>query len=415
MFLISNDENLTIPNFLQALGFIPPAGMDIDEIFIEKDNVPQVNQTLENSGFQATAINPNYKTVKYQRKDPKRAFSFSDNYVVPETVAAELAEFPKHIQANPIQDHGPTPQYKIIKSPVRAVSIVEDTVNNCYMLRMNEDYLFPKGTVLKMTENESELSDIKYAGETEDGVDELGKYATAALYATLLANDLKTMHLHAVGDDFDKIHQISEVLYQEAESESDELSELAIANGEKIPNKTFVAQFVDTETEWPALNGDTFNWPQFVAGLQKAGEKYLSVLKDVKDDAVTDMITFWEKEINYKNAARGFGHDNDYCEADFRDNLTDPELQFNTNQNNPDDLSDATVDMYIYNDERANNNTWNGYEPMTTSMVVTGGEEVTEDDLANLDTSIQEFEPDTTDYASGFSFDDVENEDEKNE
>ena len=83
---------------------------------------------------------------------------------------------------------------------------------------MNEDYLFPKGTVLKMTENESELSDIKYAGETDEGVDELGKYATAALYATLLANDLKTMHLHAVGDDFDKIHQISEVLYEEAES-----------------------------------------------------------------------------------------------------------------------------------------------------------------------------------------------------
>ena len=48
-------------------------------------------------------------------------------------------------------------------------------------------------------------------------------------------------------------------------------------------------------------------------------------------------------------------------------------------------------------------------------MVVTGGEEVTEEDLANLDTSIQEFEPDTTDYASGFSFDDVEDEDEKNE
>ena len=95
--------------------------------------------------------------------------------------------------------------------------------------------------------------------------------------------------------------------------------------------------------------------------------------------------------------------------------MTDPELQFNTNQNNPDDLSDDTVDMYIYNDERANNNTWNGYEPMTTSMVVTGGQEVTEEDLENLDTSVQEFEPDTTDYASGFSFDDVEDEDKNNE
>lgn len=412
MFLISNDENLTIPNFLQALGFIPPAGMSIDEIFVDDENAPQVNQTLENSGFEATAVNPNYKTVKYQRKDPTLSHSFSDNYVAPETEAAQLAEFPKHIQQI-TQQNGPTPQYQIIKSPVKAVTIVEDTKNRCYMLRIEEDTVLPKGTILKLRENESELSDVDYAADSEENTN-VGEYSKAALFAALLANDLKTMHLHAVGDDFDKIHEISQVLYNEAQAEFDELAELAISKGETVPNVSLVAQHVDIESEWPPLVGETFNWPQFVSNLQKIGTTFIEALENISDEAgIDDMIKFWNNEINYKNAARGFGHDNDVAEADYLDNLTDPELQFNTNENNPDDLSDEVVDMYVYNDEKANNNTWNGYESMTTPMIVTGGQEVTEDDLDNIDTSIQEFEPDTTDYSEGFNFDDVEDEDEE--
>lgn len=415
MFLISNDENLTIPNFLRALGFIPPKGMDIDEIFVNDENVSQVNQTLENSGFEAAAVNPNYKTVKYQRKDPRLSHSFSDNYVVPEAAAAELAEFPKHIQQVSAENR-PTPQYNVIKSPVKAVTIVEDTVNKCYMLRLNEDYLFPKGTILKMNENESELSDINYTGENNIESGEIGQYAKAALYAQLLANDLKTMHLHAVGDDFDKIHQISEVLYEEAMSEADDLSELAISNGEQVPNASLIAQFVDIESEWPPLVGETFNWPQFVSNLQKIGSSYLGVLDGVKDaPEVDDMIIFWNKEINYKNAARGFGHEDEAYEADYLDNLTDPELQFNTNQNNPDDISDEVVDMIMYNDAKANNSTWNGYESMTTPMMVTGGEEVQDGDLSDIDTSTQEFESNTNDYALTFDFDNVEGDEEEEE
>ena len=105
-----NSDNLTIPNFLQALGFIPPAGMSVEEIIIQQDNQSQAQKTLENSGFEVKEINPNYKTVRYQRKDPKKSHSFSDNYVVPEVAAAELAEFPKHIQANgQIPEGQPTP------------------------------------------------------------------------------------------------------------------------------------------------------------------------------------------------------------------------------------------------------------------------------------------------------------------
>ena len=64
MFLVSNSDNLTIPNFLQALGFMPPAGMSVEEIIIQQDNQSQAQKTLENSGFEVKEINPNYKTVK---------------------------------------------------------------------------------------------------------------------------------------------------------------------------------------------------------------------------------------------------------------------------------------------------------------------------------------------------------------
>ena len=52
MFLVSNSDNLTIPNFLQALGFMPPAGMSVEEIIIQQDTQPQAQKTLENSGFE---------------------------------------------------------------------------------------------------------------------------------------------------------------------------------------------------------------------------------------------------------------------------------------------------------------------------------------------------------------------------
>ena len=56
MFLVSNSDNLTIPNFLQALGFVPPAGMSVEEIIIQQDNQSQAQKTLETSGFEDSPL-----------------------------------------------------------------------------------------------------------------------------------------------------------------------------------------------------------------------------------------------------------------------------------------------------------------------------------------------------------------------
>lgn len=398
MFLVSNSDNLTIPNFLQALGFVPPAGMSVDEIIIQQDTQPQAQKTLENSGFEVKEINPNYKTVRYQRKDPKLSHSFSDNYVVPEVAAAELAEFPKHIQANgQIPDGQPTPQLTVIKSPVKGVTILEGKKG--FLLRIDEEGgVLPKGSFLKLTENEEDLStsDINDDTSTEDDTTteveekDIGNIAKAAMFANLFANDLKFMHWHASGTEFDKIHAITEELYDEAFDEADDLAEIAIAAGEKIANVSDIKSFVETgeSGEWEVVSEETITWPVFVDYLKDRGEKYIDALKDIEDEdsVISDYIHFWNKEINYKNAARAIL--DQPMEADYIDAAAEAADYLGPRDgdvNNRDDLSDEVVDMFTYADAKANNSTWNGFETMSSDMIVSGGQEVSEDELNDSD------------------------------
>ena len=395
MFLVSNSDNLTIPNFLQALGFIPPAGMSVEEIIIQQDNQSQAQKTLENSGFEVKEINPNYKTVRYQRKDPKKSHSFSDNYVVPEVAAAELAEFPKHIQANgQIPEGQPTPQLTMVKSPVKGVTIIEGKKG--FLLRIDEEGgVLPKGSFLKLTENEE---DVSTSNINDDALNEtvgiedkdIGKIAKAAMFANLFANDLKFMHWHASGTEFDKIHAITEELYDEAFDEADDLAEIAIAAGEKIANVSDIKSFVETgeSGEWEVVSEETITWPVFVDYLKDRGEKYIDALKDIEDEdsVISDYIHFWNKEINYKNAARAIL--DQPMEADYIDAAAEAADYLGPRDedvNNGDDLSDEVVDMFTYADAKANNSTWNGFETMSSDMIVSGGQEVSEDELNDSD------------------------------
>ena len=392
MFLVSNSDNLTIPNFLQALGFIPPAGMSVEEIIIQQDNQSQAQKTLENSGFEVKEINPNYKTVRYKRKDPKKSYSFSDNYVVPEVAAAELAEFPKHIQANgQIPEGQPTPQLTMVKSPVKGVTIIEGKKG--FLLRIDEEGgVLPKGSFLKLTENEEDVSTshIDDALNETSGDKDIGKIAKAAMFANLFANDLKFMHWHASGTEFDKIHAITEELYDEAFDEADDLAEIAIAAGEKIANVSDIKSFVETgeSGEWEVVSEETITWPVFVDYLKDRGEKYIDALKDIEDEdsVISDYIHFWNKEINYKNAARAIL--DQPMEADYIDAAAEAADYLGPRDgdvNNGDDLSDEVVDMFTYADAKANNSTWNGFETMSSDMIVSGGQEVSEDELNDSD------------------------------
>lgn len=404
MFLVSNSDNLTIPNFLQALGFMPPAGMTVDEIIIQQDSQPQAQTTLENYGFEVKEINPNYKTVSYQRKDPKLSHSFSDNYIVPEVAASELAEFPKHIQANgQIPSGQPTPQLTVIKSPVKGITILEGQQG--YLLRIDEDgQVLPKNSVLRLIESEENEEDEG----TETEYENVGLIAKAAMFAHLFANDLKHMHWHASGTEFDKIHSITEELYEEALAEADEIAEIAIASGEKMGNISDVKSFIETgeSGEWEVVSEDAITWPAFVDYLKDRGEKFIDALNDIKneDSVIEDYIHFWNKEINYKNAARAFL--DQPMEADYIDAAAEAAdyLGPRDGDDNDESLSDDVVDMYVYADAKANNSSWNGFETMSSDMIVSGGEEVSEEELENFDSE-----------SDKFNFDDVDDEEKDDE
>ena len=407
MFLVSNSDNLTIPNFLQALGFMPPAGMTVDEIVIQQDSQAQAQNALENYGFEVKEINPNYKTVSYQKKDPKLSHSFSDNYVVPEVAAAELAEFPKHIQANgQIPSGQPTPQLTVIKSPVKGITILEN--KECFLLRIDEDgRVLPKGSFLKLVENEEDLSTSGIDDSNEVDGKDVGNIAKAAMFANLFANDLKHMHWHASGTEFDKIHSITEELYEEALAEADEIAEIAIAAGEKMGNISDIKSFIETgeSGEWEVVSEDAITWPAFVDYLKDRGEKYIDALNDIKDEdsVIEDYIHFWNKEINYKNAARAFL--DQPMEADYIDAAAEAANYLGPREDEADEsLSDDVVDMYIYADAKANNSSWNGFETMSSDMIVSGGEEVSEEDLENFDSE-----------SDKFNFDDVDDEEKDDE
>lgn len=404
MFLVSNSDNLTIPNFLQALGFMPPAGMTVDEIIIQQDSQPQAQTTLENYGFEVKEINPNYKTVSYQRKDPKLSHSFSDNYIVPEVAASELAEFPKHIQANgQIPSGQPTPQLTVIKSPVKGITILEGQQG--YLLRIDEDgQVLPKNSVLRLIESEENEEDEG----TETEYENVGLIAKAAMFAHLFANDLKHMHWHASGTEFDKIHSITEELYEEALAEADEIAEIAIASGEKMGNISDIKSFIETgeSGEWEVVSEDAITWPAFVDYLKDRGEKFIDALNDIKneDSVIEDYIHFWNKEINYKNAARAFL--DQPMEADYIDAAAEAAdyLGPRDGDDNDESLSDDVVDMYVYADAKANNSSWNGFETMSSDMIVSGGEEVSEEELENFDSE-----------SDKFNFDDVDDEEKDDE
>lgn len=406
MFLVSNSDNLTIPNFLQALGFMPPAGMTVDEIIIQQDSQAQAQNTLENYGFEVKEINPNYKTVSYQRKDPKLSHSFSDNYIVPEVAASELAEFPKHIQANgQIPSGQPTPQLTVIKSPVKGITILEGQQG--YLLRIDEDgQVLPKNSVLRLIESEDNEEDEGTGTETE--YENVGLIAKAAMFAHLFANDLKHMHWHASGTEFDKIHSITEELYEEALAEADEIAEIAIASGEKMGNISDVKSYIETgeSGEWEVVSEDAITWPAFVDYLKDRGEKYIDALNDIKneDSVIEDYIHFWNKEINYKNAARAFL--DQPMEADYIDAAAEAAdyLGPRDGDDNDESLSDDVVDMYVYADAKANNSSWNGFETMSSDMIVSGGEEVSKEDLENFDSE-----------SDKFNFDDVDDEEKDDE
>lgn len=134
-------------------------------------------------------------------------------------------------------------------------------------------------------------------------------YIRLACVSILFANDMKHIHLHSVGKNFDRIHKLTEEYYNQVSDESDYLCELAIENGQSMVNPTQAGTKVP---EWIPESGSEYGYADAVAAINTKLSMYLRELEVVRDSSVyediksklDDMMRYWNKELRYKMVQR---------------------------------------------------------------------------------------------------------------
>lgn len=176
-------------------------------------------------------------------------------------------------------------------------------------------------------------------------------------YAYLLKNDMHHIHLHCGGPDFDKIHSLTQELYEELDKEIDELAEMAISEGCSVESFSNVKSFID-ESQWEPENETVYYWDSFIKALADKGGKYLDALSEtstkvnVNRTILDEFEKFWNKEINFKNVARTL------------------------NDSDGSTYIDAQVELEDDKEFEADDSESEGLESMSTDLMVTGGIEI---------------------------------------
>lgn len=136
------------------------------------------------------------------------------------------------------------------------------------------------------------------------------QYAKTAHIAILFANDMKHVHIHSAGEDFDKIHNLAEDYYCRLSLDSDYLCELAVENKESIVNPILVLSAVGDE--WTPETEETYDYKSCLEVIKLKLAKYIQELiklrqetpyEDVKS-RLDDILRVWRKELEYKTAKR---------------------------------------------------------------------------------------------------------------
>ena len=127
---------------------------------------------------------------------------------------------------------------------------------------------------------------------------------------SMFLNDLLYLHHHAVGDKFDTIHGVTDELYKKALEHLDSLSEQAMIWKEYIGNYAFLSEETVKIYGQPCEE-DKIDWMTFINILDDKGNIIVDALRSVSNRYTSDvkslideMVIFWNKEINYRNAAR---------------------------------------------------------------------------------------------------------------
>lgn len=123
--------------------------------------------------------------------------------------------------------------------------------------------------------------------------------------AICVANDMKHIHTHAVGAEFDRVHDIFQGYYEKASGDADTLSELALEYRENIENPSFAAELI----KWEPANMERYTYSQAMSAAKERLGIYVRALSDVDDTETVDsdvrsyldeVLRYWKKELDYK-------------------------------------------------------------------------------------------------------------------
>ena len=175
------------------------------------------------------------------------------------------------------------------------------------------------GFVDKGTDSLVSMDIIKksYMGEDSE-FNPQALFCNALCASVCFSNDMKHIHLHAVGEDFDKIHDLAQSLYEKASDESDLLAELALEYNVNVPNFSLCAKCVN----WAPLSHSEYDYPSAVSMISSRLLVYIAFLKALRESSVAtddmqskldDMIRDWHVELDYKLKMRSKCTESDSC------------------------------------------------------------------------------------------------------
>lgn len=137
----------------------------------------------------------------------------------------------------------------------------------------------------------------------------MDKYERLYYAAVCFTNDMKHVHLHAVGNKFDRIHALAGEYYDKANDEADTFAELALEYGKNVSNASYAASLIGykpcaySHVNWEiALKEFDIRIRQYLTAMEQV--RYSGDISTDVESLLDDIMRDWKKEVNYKNKKR---------------------------------------------------------------------------------------------------------------
>ena len=159
----------------------------------------------------------------------------------------------------------------------------------------------------KIEESQDIVDEIQ---ENDSEVENYSIYTTPVYTACAVLNDMKYIHLHACGQSFDTIHNITDDYYQKLSEDFDTLAEIALEiPGVQLANPSNMVSKIDYK---PITDEPHIQYYRAIALLEDILTIYINALEanyskyssDIQSE-FDNIIRFWKKELEFKTLRRG--------------------------------------------------------------------------------------------------------------